>query len=183
MEDKEIIELFCMRKESAIEMVELCYGRRMYRVSYNITKVREDAEECCNEALLILWNNIPKVKPEYLWPYIRTIVCRISMDRMDYNYAGKRNINCRVSFDDKKCSDFVNMDYQIEKIALMHAFENFRCELTEEKYNVFIERYEMGFMIEEIAKNRNISKSKVKMMLLRMRRELELYLKEENIFF
>lgn len=183
MKDKEIIDMFCLGDEAAIEKVQNIYGRMMYCVSLGVTGHHEDAEECCNESLYILWNTIPRTRPKYLWAYIKTVVYRVSMDKKDYNMAGKRCEFCREYYDENKLPIVHNEeDLCVEKLAIQNAINNFINLLPEEKLCIFRERYGLECLVEEIARKEDISVSKVKMMLLRMKRELRKCLREENIF-
>ncbi len=183
MKDKEIIDMFCLGDEAAIENVQNIYGRMMYCVSLSVTGHHEDAEECCNESLFILWNTIPRTRPKYLWPYIKTIVYRVSMDKKDYNMAGKRGEFYREYYDEENLAvEYNEVDFCVEKLAIQNAINNFIKLLSEEKLSIFQERYGLGFLVEEIARKEDVSVSKVKMALLRMKRELKKCLREENIF-
>lgn len=184
MEDKELMEMICVGNENALEKLYRVYGKMMYGVSYAVTGHHEDAEECCNETLYIVWKNIPKAKPNHLWLYIKTIVYRVSMDKKDYNLAKKRCEFYREYFEEnmnvKKCE---GGEKNVERIAINNAVGDFVSKLSEEKHRVFVARYGYGLLVEEIAQKEHVSVSKVKMMLLRMRKELQKYLQEENIFF
>ena len=59
MDDSKIIDLFNERSERAISAVSRKYGRLSLKIAENILKSREDAEECVNDAFLVLWNKIP----------------------------------------------------------------------------------------------------------------------------
>ena len=48
------------------------------KLSYNIVNSREDAEECVSDAYLGIWNTIPLLRPDPLFPYVYKIVRNIS---------------------------------------------------------------------------------------------------------
>lgn len=183
VDDEELIEMICLRNEKAIELLYDTYGRMMYYVSLSITGHHEDAEECCNECLYILWKNIPITKPVHLCKYIKTIVYRVSMDKKAYNLAEKRCEFYKVNYEDsKKIYSRNEIDCCMDKMAIINALTEFVSMLSKEKFIIFMERYGSELLIEEIAKKQKVSVSKVKMMLLRMKKELKKYLSEENIF-
>ncbi len=62
-QDEKIIELFWSRDESAIREAEAKYRGFAHSVLYNLLSMKEDREECLNDALLALWNNIPPERP------------------------------------------------------------------------------------------------------------------------
>lgn len=61
MEDKEIIKLYFDRSEAALEKTAEKYGAFCHAVAKNILGSDADAEECVNDAYLVLWNKIPPV--------------------------------------------------------------------------------------------------------------------------
>ena len=63
MQDEKIIELFFERDEKALKETEAKYGNFCRTVASNILSMREDREECLNDLLLALWNNIPPERP------------------------------------------------------------------------------------------------------------------------
>ena len=63
-EDNEIVGLFYMRNEKAIEETGGKYGGLMKKISRNILKDPRDAEECYNDSLCAVWNAIPPAKPD-----------------------------------------------------------------------------------------------------------------------
>ena len=79
MEDKEIIELYLARNESAIEATEARYGDFSRKISYRILNSIEDAEECVDDAYLKLLETIPPTIPESLQAYLGRIVRNISI--------------------------------------------------------------------------------------------------------
>ena len=57
MEDREIVELYWQRSESAIAETESKYGAYCRYIARNILRDREDSEECVNDAYLGVWNS------------------------------------------------------------------------------------------------------------------------------
>ena len=70
MDDSKIIALFNERSEKAISAVSRKYGKLSLRIAENILKNKEDAEECVNDAYLVLWNKIPPESPSPLSAYL-----------------------------------------------------------------------------------------------------------------
>ena len=63
MEDEEIIELYFARDERAIAETTQKYGSRCRRLGLRILGNPQDAEECCNDVWLRVWNTIPPQHP------------------------------------------------------------------------------------------------------------------------
>ena len=56
MDDAQLVELFFRRSEEAVRALAEMYGGVCRRLSVNILKNDQDAEECVNDAYLAVWN-------------------------------------------------------------------------------------------------------------------------------
>lgn len=183
MEDYEIVNLFCVKSELAIKEVVKKYGRYIYYICLYVTGKHEDAEECFNDSLYILWSRIPLSRPKSLPAYIRTVAYHVALGRKDYYNAAKRNRQLEEDYDENSMTAAGNnIEEYIERICIMAAFQKFILGLSLEKQYVFTEKYNNSKSIEEISNKYGMSQSKVKMMLFRMRQELKKRLEEENIY-
>jgi len=80
MEDKQILELILKRDEAGIKEIEQRYGARLRLIAEGLLS-KEDAEECLNDAYLILWNHAPEVKPQHLFAYLVMILKNLVRQR------------------------------------------------------------------------------------------------------
>ena len=87
MDDKQIVELYFARAESAITETERKYSRYCYSIAYHILDSREDAEEVVNDTYLKTWNSIPPQRPNCLKAFLTKITRTIAIDR--YRRNGK----------------------------------------------------------------------------------------------
>ena len=55
MRDNEIISLFEMRDEHAIEVLSDKYHPYCYKIAWNLLANREDSEECLNDTWFSVW--------------------------------------------------------------------------------------------------------------------------------
>ena len=69
----------------------------------------------------------------------------------------------------------------IDDLSLAVIFNQFLSGLSEERRNIFMRRYWYLNSVKEIARDFEMSESKVKMSLLRSRNELKRLLEEEGI--
>ncbi len=183
MDDREIVELFCCKSERAISETMKKYGRYIYYICLYITGRHEDAEECLNDSLFILWRRIPMNRPHSLPAYIHTIAYHVALGRMDYYNAAKRDRQCEKLLDENSIPAIGdNIEVHIERACIAAAFQKFILGLPAEKQIIFIEKYSNSRSIKEISDKYGMSPSKVKMMLLRMRQELKKCLEDENIY-
>ena len=100
MEDQRIIKLLWQRAESAIDALAKTFGKRLMSIAMNILEVRQDAEESVNDTYLAVWNTVPPKKPDPLAGYVYATGRNISLDRLKYNTAEKRDSRYDVSIDE-----------------------------------------------------------------------------------
>ena len=93
MKDEQIIEMLFERDEVALREAEKKYADFCHTVASNILSLREDREECINDMLLALWNNIPPEKPKNLKSYIAKFVRNLALKRSRSNNVWKRCSN------------------------------------------------------------------------------------------
>ena len=91
MEDKQIIELYFNRSEQAIEETSSKYGKLTRSVSFRIVRNEEDTDECESDTYMALWNTIPPENPDPFAAYICRLARNISIKKLRYNTADKRN--------------------------------------------------------------------------------------------
>lgn len=182
MEDQKIIELFFARSEQAIAQTREKYGALCTWVAGNILSTSEDVEECVNDALLALWNAIPPAKPQLLGPFAVRVTRNLARNRLTYNTAQKRSEAMRLSLQELDACLVSPTDVEQEVLAkeLTACIEEFLRATDAESRNIFLRRYWFFDSIEQIAAGFGISKSKVKMRLLRTRNALRQHLIREG---
>lgn len=90
MEDRDIVDLYWARSESAIAETDAKYGGYCRFIARNIVQSAQDAEECLNDTYLSAWNCMPPHRPTVLSTFLGKITRRISISRMEANLAQKR---------------------------------------------------------------------------------------------
>lgn len=73
LEDAEIIELFLVRDEDAIQETERAYGRKLNTLAWRILHSREDAEESVSDTYLETWKSIPPYHPKYFFAFLESL--------------------------------------------------------------------------------------------------------------
>ena len=181
MEDAEIVELFTARDERAVAEVKAKYGGVCRSVAMSMLRNREDAEECTSDVYMVLWSNIPPA-PANLKAYICRVAKNMCLKRIEYNSAGKRSDEGKVSIselsEELRGEDPAVRQSDMEFGEIISRF--LRSQKTETRV-VFLRRYWLMESVEEIAARFSFSKSKVKSMLFRTRNNLEKYLRKEGI--
>ena len=151
-------------------------------IAKNVLQNEQDAEECFNDALLSVWNSIPPHKPENLKTYIGKLVHETAIDRWRKNNRQKRiNTEFVLSLDEiEEVIPDNSFDEKIDESELIASISRYLKSVDEVKRNVFIRRYWYYDSIDDICKRYGFGKSKVLVMLKRLRDGLALHLKKEG---
>lgn len=183
MDDSAIIALFNERSEKAIAAVSRKYGRLSLHIAENILKNKEDAEECVNDAFLVLWNKIPPESPSPLSSYLLKVVRNISLKRYHKNASAKRNSFYDVALEELENVLFSDTSAENELIAedIAKEINIFLEKLPEDDRIMFVRRYFYGDSVKEIAALRNLSPHYVTVRLSRIREKLRQELKKEEL--
>ncbi len=182
MEDNEIVKLFFDRDERAIVELGIKYGDSMYETAEGILKNEEDSEECVNDAYLGTWDSIPPSKPNKLLAYVTRIVRNISLNKLKYLAAKKRDGRKTIIFEeldtmltDEDCPDFSEYG-KVGEIVIEYLRQQRRS-----KRNVLVRRYFFCDSVQEIAETFELNESTVKSTLMRSRGQLKVRLEEGGV--
>ena len=182
MDDAQIIELYFERSELALTETAAKYGRLCEGVAYGIIGSREDAEECVNDTYLNIWNCVPPKRPNNFRAFICKITRNLSLTRVKYYSAKKRDRGALVSFSELEgtLADRAPF-FEDDGEQLGRAMSDFLRTQSADARNVFMRRYWFLDSIEEISERYSFSQSKVKSLLFRTRERLKKYLQKEGI--
>ncbi len=185
MEDDEIVELFWNRSEQALSETRSKYYRYCYCIAYGILRCSEDADECVNDSLVNAWNAIPPARPAVFRTFLGKITRNISLNVLEKMNTQKRG-NCQISLALSELDECVSCSYyetqeNIEDGIITQVINTFLENLRPEQQKVFVRRYWYASSIEEIASDYNLSQSKVKSILFRLRKKLRKEMEKEGI--
>ena len=182
MEDSKIISLLFERDERALEEAKAKYERLCYKISFNLLKKKEDAEECLSDTFLQLWNSVPPNSPKNLSLYLCKITRNNCLNRLKYNSAFKRNKAVTVSFDE--LSDGISSKEETEETIfskeLGESISRFLWGESERNRKIFVRKYWYGDSSEDIAKLYNMNSKTVRSILSRTRQKLKIHLEKEG---
>lgn len=184
MEDSRIIELYFDRSEQALRETESKYGAYCGAIASNILSVREDAEECVNDTWLKAWNAIPPARPRRLRLFLGRITRNLALNRYEREHAEKRGGGQTeiVLEEMEECiADSGRGEWSCERAVLTDVLNRFLVMLPQQQRRVFVRRYWYMDSIKEIADAYGMGESRVKMILLRERKELAKMLMKEGI--
>lgn len=167
--------LFELRKRNpkAVDYVIDEYGNLLYTVIYSVLGSFNDEgfiEECMNDVLLSIWNNIEKFKGEE--DKFKSWICAIArfkaIDFMRKRYK-------EASFEDvENVTLFSNEDVEEEILVKENRAELIEIinTLGEPDRTIFIKKYFLGYSSEKIAGDLNTTKGNVNTRLCRGRKTL-----------
>lgn len=182
MEDKQIVDLYFARSESAIAETEKKYGRYCHTIAYRILENDEDAKEIVNDTYLKAWNTIPPNRPDPLKAYVGMISRQLSIDRYEAHRAQKRSGQVMLVLDElAECiPDNDSREDVGENMALRDALNAFVRSLGKREQILFVRRYWYASPVEEIAREWGIRQSSVTVILHRTRKKLKKFLQKEG---
>ena len=184
MEDKQIVELYWERSETAISETEKKYGRYCHYIAYQILANDEDAKEVVNDTYLKAWNTIPPQRPDPLKPYVGTISRQLALNVYKEQHRQKRGGQVPLALEElSECIPDTDSGEDIgESVALADALSRFLWSLPQRTRNIFVRRYFYMSSAAEIAADFSMKESNVTMHLLRTRKKLEQFLKKEGFY-
>ena len=185
MEDTQIVDLYFVRDEQAINETAYKYGKYLFTIANNILLSRPDAEEAVNDTYMGAWCSIPPHRPNRLSTYLGKITRRCSLEKWKASHAQKRG-GGEVTLALEELEDCIpgkdSPQTQMEQKELIQSINAFIKTLPETEQRVFVYRYWYLTPVKSIAYDFGFSESKVKSMLSRTRTKLKHHLEKEGIF-
>lgn len=183
IDDRELINLFNLRDESAVEAASKKYGGICLSVAYNILGDHRDAEECLNETLWKAWEAIPPNKPKHLSAFLAKIAKNIAINKYRAEHREKRGRG-EIDLVWEETEDFVFDNRSVEEKAelneLFSAVNSFLEKLPKKKRVIFVRRYWYCDSISRIACDCNITENNVSVTLNRIRGALKKHLRKKG---
>ena len=184
MNDKEIVDLYWMRSEQAIQETERKYGKYCRIIAFNILGSTEDSEECVNDTWLAAWNAMPDKRPERLNPFLAKITRNGAISRALERSRLKRG-GGQIPLALDELAECVPGGWEPEKALerreLERTLRRFVSGLPETERRVFLARYWYLAPVQEIADKLGFTQSKTAGMLHRTRKKLQRLLQEEGL--
>ena len=185
MNDEQIITLYWERSEITIVETAAVYGRYCHKIAMNVLANNEDADECVNDTYARAWLAIPPERPKKLSAYLGRITRNLALHVWEKRQAEKRGggqFDIVLSELEEVMSDGGgSVERQIEATSITKAINSFLSAQSDINRRLFVRRYWYTDSIDEIASDLEISTSKAKSILFRMRKNLKVYLEQEGI--
>lgn len=184
MEDREIIKLFNERSEQGVIELSKKYGRLCRQIAHNVLQDESDVEECINDAILDVWNQIPPKEPVSLGAFVCTIVRCKAVNRYNLNTRQKRNSSYDVALHelDECIENGENVEKMIEDKELSKIIDEFLASLDKSSRVMFVCRYWYSEPVNKIAVKMNKTPQYVSVRLARIRNKFRKYLIEKGAY-
>ena len=167
-------------EDFSIEKLIKSYSRYVYTIIDNFTKSKlnnEDVEEIISDVFFIIWKNRDKIDYSIdIKPYIAGITKNLIKNKY-------KKLHLEYSIDELKENliDFSNeTEDAYKKIDNKNMLLDKLKKLNDTEYKIITMYYYERKKIKEISKNLNLSVSKVKITLYRVRKKLEKVLKKDG---
>lgn len=184
MDDSKIIDLYFRRSEMAISATDAKYGTYCQSIAYRILNQQQDSEECVSDTWMRTWNSIPPTRPDCLRTYLGKITRNLALNRLREQQTEKRGgrVVTESLEELRECiSDGRLVETAVDEKLLTDSINRFLAGLSQEKRVAFILRYWHMYPANEVARKMQISESKLRTMLFRLRKQLRTHLEQEGI--
>ena len=176
--DTEIVDLYWLRDELAIQRTAEHYGALCLRVAMNILGNAADAEECVNDTYLKAWKSIPPARPAVLSAFLTKITRNLALDRYRSSRRQKRNGEFTVML--SELGDCIPAPEETNATALLGDIKAFLYGLDELDRNLFVGRYFHAYEVGKLANGYGMTRNAVSLRLYKTREKLRAYLHERG---
>lgn len=182
MEDREIVALYWARDERALSETDAKYGAFCRAVALDLLSVREDAEECVNDAYHAAWRSMPEERPDKLRAWLGRVVRNLSVDRWRRNRRQKRyaGMETLLSELDDCVPSAENVERTVEAAELGRAIDTWLRTLRADDATLFLRRYWNGTPLQTLAEERGVAPNKLAQRMYRLRLGLKDALEKEG---
>ena len=183
MEDTEIVELYWVRDERAIEESDAKYGSLCRRIALRVLGIPEDGEECVSDTWFRAWNAMPPQRPTRLGAFLGKITRNLALDRWRREHAEKR-YGGETALALEELGEIVSgksLEDEVQSRELDRALNAFLRHLPDRDRDLFLRRYWGVETLENLAKQTGLSVSAVHRRLGKLRERLRDHLQKEGI--
>lgn len=183
MEDKNIVDLYWNRKDSAIVETSEKYGSYLFKISFNILYSKEDSEECVNDTYLKAWNSIPPNRPNLLKAFLGKITRNLSIDLYRKNRTKGRSGEVEIAIEELEgvIPSGEDIFKTLDEKYLVEKINEFLERINRQDRKIFLLRYFYLHSSKDIEKLTDIKVSTINTILYRTRNKLRKHLEKEGI--
>ncbi len=183
VEDKNIVDLYWNRKDSAIVETSEKYGSYLFKISFNILYSKEDSEECVNDTYLKAWNSIPPNRPKLLKAFLGKITRNLSIDLYRKNRTKGRSGEVEIAIEELEgvIPSGEDIFKTLDEKYLVEKINEFLESINRQDRKIFLLRYFYLHSSKDIEKLTDIKVSTINTILYRTRNKLRKHLEKEGI--
>lgn len=183
VEDKNIVDLYWNRKDSAIVETSEKYGSYLFKISFNILYSKEDSEECVNDTYLKAWNSIPPNRPKLLKAFLGKITRNLSIDLYRKNRTKGRSGEVEIAIEELEgvIPSGEDIFKTLDEKYLVEKINEFLESINRQDRKIFLLRYFYLHSSKDIEKLTDIKVSTINTILYRTRNKLRKQLEKEGI--
>ncbi len=182
MEDHAIIELYHQREERAIAESNKKYGALCGSIALRLLGLKEDAEECVSDTWHAAWNRMPPERPQALGAFFGRITRNLSISRWRRSHVKKR---CGMEVLLSELEDCVpapgTVEDALDRQQLARAISAWLDSLGPSDRRLFIRRYWYGDQVKGLAAEERVGANTLSQRLLRLRKDLRIFLESEGV--
>ncbi|WP_434311730.1 RNA polymerase sigma factor [Hominifimenecus sp. rT4P-3] len=183
MEDDQIVKLYWMREENAIQETNAKYGAYCFSIANHILSNVQDSEECVNDTWMRAWNSMPPKRPDRLRLFLARITRNLSFDCYKAKTAKKRGEG-EIAAALEELGDCISSPFDVEGETLARELaecvNRFLHTLPPRECDVFLQRYFYVESVAEIGEFYDLKPGNVLTILSRTRKKLKEYLEKEG---
>lgn len=175
MKENNFISQLKKKNPKALDYVFNNYGNLIFKVAYSVLNNRELSEECVNDVLLKIWNNIDSFNKGdekfKAWIIVMTKYTSIDMLRKEKKHDNFITLDSYAKEDNSLESFLENKEAKENILSMIKTFDK-------ENREIFIKRFFLHYSIKEISKSIGISENAISNRIRRGKFKLSEFLKE-----
>ncbi|MDZ4992480.1 sigma-70 family RNA polymerase sigma factor [Clostridium perfringens] len=175
MKENNFISQLKKKNPKALDYVFNNYGNLIFKVAYSVLNNRELSEECVNDVLLKIWNNIDSFNKGdekfKAWIIVMTKYTSIDMLRKEKKHDNVITLDSYEKEDNSLESFLENKETKENILSIIKTFDK-------ENREIFIKRFFLHYSIKEISKSIGISENAISNRIRRGKFKLSEFLKE-----
>jgi len=182
--DADILNLFWMRSQQAIEETGKSYRNLMLLICRAQGLSEEDSEECVNDALLSLWEHIPPDRPDHFKAYLSKVVKNLAISKKRREISQKRGGGAVMSLDGLE--ELIPSEHclaeEVESGMVTECINDFLAGEEESERKLFVLRFWFGLSQQEIAERLGLSRSAVNRRLTGIIKRFRKFAERRDLF-
>ena len=170
MTKENFLENLRKHNPKALDYVFDTYGNLIFKAAYSVLNNRSQSEECVNDVLLKIWNNIDSFQREEdkfkSWIIVITKYTAIDKLRKEKKHDNNTNLDL--------CSDYSDDGFEnhLEHKESRNEILNEILKFEDDNKEIFIKRFFLDYSVKDISRIMNMSENAISNRIRRGRQKL-----------